>query len=214
MDRPADEETSKSIKSLGALAAAEGECRRCPLYRDATQAVPGEGPKRADFMLVGEQPGDKEDLAGKPFVGPAGRILDAALKDAGIAREDTFVTNAVKHFKHEMRGKRRLHKRPNNYEIERCKIWLERERDLVKPSTIIALGVTAARSLTGKTVTIAKMRRTPVELADGTKLVVTIHPSALLRIEDEDDKHAAYRDFVADLKAARAAAGKAPAKAK
>jgi len=165
-------------------------------------------------MLVGEQPGDKEDLAGKPFVGPAGRILDAALKDAGIAREDTFVTNAVKHFKHEMRGKRRLHKRPNNYEIERCKIWLERERDLVKPATIIALGVTAARSLTGKTVTIAKMRRTPVELADGTKLVVTIHPSALLRIEDEGDKHAAYRDFVADLKAARAAAGKAPAKAK
>ena len=113
-----------------------------------------------------------------------------------------------------MRGKRRLHKRPNNYEIERCKIWLERERDLVKPATIIALGVTAARSLTGKTVTIAKMRRTPVELADGTKLVVTIHPSALLRIEDEGDKHAAYRDFVADLKAARAAAGKAPAKAK
>jgi uracil-DNA glycosylase len=209
-----DEETGKSIKTLRTLAAAEGECRRCPLYRDATQAVPGEGPKAADFMLVGEQPGDKEDLAGKPFVGPAGRILDAALKDAGIAREDTFVTNAVKHFKHEMRGKRRLHKRPNNYEIERCKIWLERERDLVKPATIIALGVTAARSLTGKTVTIAKMRRTPVELADGTKLVVTIHPSALLRIEDEGDKHAAYRDFVADLKAARAAADKAPAKAK
>jgi uracil-DNA glycosylase family protein len=209
-----DEETGKSIKTLRTLAAAEGECRRCPLYRDATQAVPGEGPKAADFMLVGEQPGDKEDLAGKPFVGPAGRILDAALKDAGIAREDTFVTNAVKHFKHERRGKRRLHKRPNNYEIERCKIWLERERDLVKPATIIALGVTAARSLTGKTVTIAKMRRTPVELADGTKLVVTIHPSALLRIEDEGDKHAAYRDFVADLKAARAAADKAPAKAK
>jgi DNA polymerase len=205
-------QSGKFITSLRALAAAEGECTRCPLYRDATQAVPGEGPKTADFMLVGEQPGDKEDLAGKPFVGPAGRILDAALKDAGIAREDTFVTNAVKHFKYEMRGKRRLHKRPNNYEIERCKIWLERERDLVKPSTIIALGVTAARSLTGKTVTIAKMRRTPVELADGTKLVVTIHPSALLRIENENDKHAAYRDFVADLKAARAAAGKASTK--
>jgi uracil-DNA glycosylase family protein len=212
MDQYMDEESGKSIKSLRALAAAEAGCTRCPLYRDATQAVPGEGPQAAGFMLVGEQPGDKEDMAGKPFVGPAGRILDAALKDAGIAREDTFVTNAVKHFKHEMRGKRRLHKRPNNYEIERCKIWLERERDLVKPSTIIALGVTAARSLTGKTVTIAKMRRTPVDLADGTKLVVTIHPSALLRIEDENDKHAAYRDFVADLKAARAAAGKAPAK--
>src|SRR5579872_3471018 len=154
MDRPSDEETSKSIKALRALSQAEGECRRCPLYRDATQAVPGEGPKQADFMLVGEQPGDKEDLAGKPFVGPAGRILDAALKDAGIAREDTFVTNAVKHFKHEMRGKRRLHKRPNNYEIERCKVWLDTERALVKPETVVALGVTAARSLTGKTVTI------------------------------------------------------------
>ena len=162
-------------------------------------------------MLDGEQPGDKEDLTGRPFVGPAGRILDSALKEAGIFRDDTYVTNAVKHFKHEMRGKQRLHKRPNNYEIERCNIWLEHERDLVKPSTIIALGVTAARSVTGKTVTIAKMRRTPIDLADGTKLVVTVHPSALLRIEDEHNRHAAYRDFVADLKAARSAAGKAAA---
>ena len=208
MDDHVDQPNSKPIKSLPALAAAESECHRCPLYRDATQAVPGEGPAKADFMLVGEQPGDKEDLAGKPFVGPAGRILDSALKDAGIAREDTYVTNAVKHFKHEMRGKRRLHKRPNNYEIERCKVWLDHERDLVKPSTIIALGVTAARSLTGKTVTIAKMRRLPVDLADGTKLVVTVHPSALLRIEGDNDKRAAYRDFVADLKAARKASGK------
>ena len=206
-----DRGDGEPIKSLRALAQAESDCRRCPLYRDATQAVPGEGPSQADFMLVGEQPGDKEDLAGKPFVGPAGRILDSALKDAGIARDDTYVTDAVKHFKHEMRGKRRLHKRPNNYEIERCKIWLEHERDLVKPSTIIALGVTAARSVTGKTVTIAKMRRTPVDLANGTKLVITVHPSALLRIEDEHDRHAAYRDFVADLKAARSVAGKATA---
>jgi uracil-DNA glycosylase len=172
-----------------------------PALSRRTQAVPGEGPAKANFMLVGEQPGDKEDLAGKPFVGPAGRILDSALKDAGIARDDIFVTNAVKHFKHEMRGKRRLHKRPNNYEIERCKVWLEHERALVKPSTIVALGATAARSLTGKTVTIAKMRRTAVDLADGTKLVVTVHPSALLRIEDDNDKRAAYRDFVADLAA-------------
>jgi DNA polymerase len=208
-----DDASDRPIKSLRTLAQAEGECRRCPLYRDTTQAVPGEGPSHADFMLVGEQPGDKEDLAGKPFVGPAGRVLDSALKDAGIARDDTYVTNAVKHFKHEMRGKRRLHKRPNNYEIERCKVWLEHERELVKPATIIALGVTAARSLTGKTVTIAKMRRTPVDLADGTKLVVTVHPSALLRIEDDKDKHAAYRDFVADLKAARIAAETAAGKA-
>jgi uracil-DNA glycosylase len=190
------------IASLGKLAQAEADCRRCPLYRDATQAVPGEGPKHATFMLVGEQPGDKEDLAGKPFVGPAGRILDQALADAGIDRKTTFVTNAVKHFKHEMRGKRRLHKRPNNYEIERCKIWFDEERRLVKPAAIIALGVTAARALTGKTVTIAKLRGKPLDLADGTRLFITVHPSALLRIEDDDDKRAAYRQFVADLKAA------------
>ncbi|HXW41795.1 MAG TPA: UdgX family uracil-DNA binding protein [Xanthobacteraceae bacterium] len=197
------------ISSLRQLAQAEAACRRCPLYRDATQAVPGEGPAKARFMLVGEQPGDKEDLAGKPFVGPAGRILDRALGDAGIARRETYVTNAVKHFKYEMRGKRRLHKRPNNYEIERCKIWLDAERELVQPQIVIALGVSAARSLTGKTVTIAKMRKAPpLPLADGTRLVITVHPSALLRIEDEADKRAAYREFVADLKAAAKAAGK------
>ena len=200
-----DQTPEQPLSSLSALAHAEAECRRCPLYRDATQAVPGEGPRRAHFMLVGEQPGDKEDLAGKPFVGPAGRVLDSALKDAGIARDETFVTNAVKHFKHEMRGKRRLHKRPNNYEIERCKIWLDNERALVRPHTIIALGVTAARSLTGKTVTISKMRKAPTAMADGTALVVTVHPSALLRIEDEADKRAAYEEFVADLKAAKKA---------
>jgi DNA polymerase len=201
--------TSEPITSLHKLAAAEAACTRCPLYRDATQAVPGEGPSRAPFMLVGEQPGDKEDLAGKPFVGPAGRMLDQALHDAGIAREKTYVTNAVKHFKHEMRGKRRLHKRPNNYEIERCKIWLDDERKLIEPAAVIALGVTAARSLTGKTLTIAKVRGKPLALADGTKLFVTVHPSSLLRIEDEKDKHAAYRGFVADLKkaAAEVAAG-------
>jgi uracil-DNA glycosylase len=193
------------IKSLQQLAAAEAGCTRCPLYRDATQAVPGDGPRRAAFMLVGEQPGDREDIAGKPFVGPAGRVLDQALRDAGIAREETFVTNAVKHFKHEMRGKRRLHKRPNNYEIERCRIWLDAERSLIKPSTIIALGVTAARSLTGRTVTIGKVRGKPFAMEDGTKLVVTVHPSALLRIEDEAERHAAYRNFVADLKVAAAA---------
>ncbi len=193
------------IKSLQQLAAAEAGCTRCPLYRDATQAVPGEGPRRAAFMLVGEQPGDKEDIAGKPFVGPAGRVLDQALHDAGIAREDTFVTNAVKHFKHEMRGKRRLHKRPDSYEIERCKIWLDAERSLVKPATIVALGVTAARSLIGRIVTIGKVRGQPLAMEDGTKLVVTVHPSALLRIEDEAERHAAYRSFVADLKVAAAA---------
>ncbi len=201
-----DQADNKPVTSLRQLAQAENECRRCPLYRDATQAVPGEGPSHAAFMLVGEQPGDKEDLSGKPFVGPAGRVLDAALKDAGIDRAQTFVTNAVKHFKHEMRGKRRLHKRPNNDEIERCKFWLDQERALVQPRTVIALGVTAARGLTGKTLTIAKARKIPLEMADGTKLVVTVHPSALLRIEDQTDKRAAYDEFVADLKAAAKAA--------
>lgn len=200
-----DAEPHAPIKSLRQLSDAEAHCTRCPLYRDATQAVPGDGPSRAAFMLVGEQPGDKEDLAGKPFVGPAGRVLDQALADAGIARGETFVTNAVKHFKHEMRGKRRLHKRPNNYEIERCKIWLDDERALVKPTAIVALGVTAARGLTGKTLTISKVRGHPLTLADGTMLFVTVHPSSLLRIEDENDKRTAYRQFVADLRRAASA---------
>jgi DNA polymerase len=201
--------TEAPVRSLRQLAEAEEACTRCPLYRDATQAVHGEGPGHATFMLVGEQPGDKEDLAGRPFVGPAGRMLDQALADAGIDRDETFVTNAVKHFKHEMRGKRRLHKKPNNYEIERCKIWLDDERQLVKPSAIIALGVTAARSLTGKTLTIGKSRGKPLALADGTALFITVHPSALLRIDDDNDKHAAYRAFVADLKAAAKTVAKA-----
>jgi DNA polymerase len=209
-----DAEVPSPVKSLRQLAESEAACTRCPLYRDATQAVPGEGPHRAPFMLVGEQPGDKEDLAGKPFVGPAGRILDQALHDAGIARQETFVTNAVKHFKHEMRGKRRLHKRPNNYEIERCKIWLDFERNLIEPSTIVGLGVSAARSLTGRTVTIGKVRGKPLDLADGTRLVVTVHPSALLRIEDDDERDAAYRSFVDDLKAAAAASPRAAARSK
>jgi uracil-DNA glycosylase family protein len=197
-----DLDAPAAIRSLRELAKAEQECRRCPLYKHATQAVPGEGRRDAQLMLVGEQPGDKEDLAGKPFVGPAGRILDQALEDAGIARDAAFVTNAVKHFKFEMRGKRRLHKRPNSYEIERCKIWLETERAIVKPAAIVALGATAARSLFGKVVTITKMRGQAHRLRDGTAAFVTIHPSFLLRIDDEADKVREYRHFVADLRQA------------
>jgi len=190
------------VRSLAALREAENECRRCPLYKNATQAVPGEGPSHAKVMLVGEQPGDKEDLAGKPFVGPAGRVLDQALADAGIPRNETFVTNAVKHFKFEPRGKRRLHKKPNAYEIERCKWWFEQERLIVKPALIVALGATAARSLMGRPVAIGKVRGEAFALADGTQLLVTIHPSALLRIREEEDKRAAYAQFVKDLKVA------------
>jgi uracil-DNA glycosylase len=188
-----------SIKTLGALRKAEAQCTRCPLYRFATQVVPGEGPARAPLMLVGEQPGDQEDLAGHPFVGPAGKILDSALERAGISRGEVFVTNAVKHFKHEMRGKRRLHKRPNATEIERCRWWLERERAIVRPAAIVALGATAARSVLGRTVSVLKLRGQAQELADGTAAVVTIHPSFLLRIKDAAEKRQAYRDFVRDL---------------
>jgi uracil-DNA glycosylase len=197
-----DLDSPPAMTSLRELAGAENECTRCPLYKNATQAVPGEGRRNARLMLVGEQPGDKEDLAGKPFVGPAGRVLDHALVEAGIARTEVFVTNAVKHFKHELRGKRRLHKRPNAHEIERCKIWLDVERAIVKPAAIVALGATAARSLFGRPVTIAKLRGRALQLADGTAAFVTIHPSFLLRIQDEADKEREYRNFVADLRPA------------
>ena len=206
MPKPANPEleleTLTPIRTLAALRRAEAECTRCQLYKCATQVVPGEGRADAHLMLVGEQPGDKEDLAGKPFVGPAGRILDQALEAAGIPRDDVFVTNAVKHFKYEMRGKRRLHKRPNAYEIERCRWWLDQERAIVKPRAIVALGATAARSLFGRVVTIAKMRGRPHQLADGTPAFVTIHPSWLLRIEDAADKAREYRSFVVDLRLA------------
>jgi uracil-DNA glycosylase family protein len=168
-------DVAPAIKSLAELAKAETLCTRCPLYKNATQAVPGEGRRHAHLMLVGEEPGDKEDLAGKPFIGPAGQVLDRALAEADIPRTEVFVTNAVKHFKYELRGKRRLHKRPNTYEIERCKVWLELERALVKPSAIVALGATA---------------------------LVTIHPSFLLRIQDAADKKREYAHFVADLRLA------------
>ena len=190
------------VRSLSGLRTAENECRRCPLYKHATQAVPGEGPSRAKVMLVGEQPGDKEDLAGNPFVGPAGRVLDQALADAGIPRNETFVTNAVKHFKFEPRGKRRLHKKPNAYEIERCKWWFEQERAIVKPELVVALGATAARSVIGRAVTIGKVRGEPLSLDDGQRVLITIHPSALLRMQEEAEKRAAYAAFVRDLKVA------------
>jgi uracil-DNA glycosylase family protein len=192
------------VTSFSKLRAAEEACTRCPLYRNATQVVPGEGPARAHFLIVGEQPGDKEDLAGRPFVGPAGQVLDRALEDADIARDDVFVTNAVKHFKHELRGKRRLHKKPNAYEIDRCKWWLDIERTLLEPQIVVALGATAARSLLGRVATISKLRGEPIELADGSRLVVTIHPSYLLRIQEPADKRREYGLFVDDLKLAAA----------
>jgi DNA polymerase len=185
---------------LEALRQAEAACTRCPLYRDATQVVPGEGPARAKLLVVGEQPGHQEDLAGRPFVGPAGRMLDRAVEEAGIDRRKVFVTNAVKHFKFEPRGKRRLHKRPNAYEIERCRWWLDQERAILKPQLLLALGATAARSLFGRPVTISKVRGQVLSLPEGASVVVTIHPSYLLRIDDDARKAAEYRLFVADLR--------------
>ena len=208
-----NEDLTEQITSLSALREAEAACTRCPLYKDATQVVPGEGPAHADLMFVGEQPGNDEDLAGKPFVGPAGRVLDRAIHDAGLDRVKIFVTNAVKHFKFEPRGKRRLHKKPSNYEIERCRWWNDIERALIKPRLVLALGATAARSLMGKTVTIAKLRGQVLPFENGSKLMVTIHPSSLLRIRDPEDKKREYAGLVGDLRqcaeiirAARAAA--------
>jgi DNA polymerase len=193
--------------SLAALRSDEAACRRCDLYRTATQVVPGEGDPDAALMLVGEQPGDHEDLTGKPFVGPAGRLLDRALTEAGIPRGKVFVTNAVKHFKYELRGKRRLHKRPDAGEIEACRWWLDLERSLVRPRVVLAMGATAARGLFGQTTMIATARQATHLLTDGTQVRVTIHPSALLRLRDEDDKAAGYARFVADLRAAASLAG-------
>jgi len=200
-----DAVAEKVPASLKALRAEEAECTRCPLYRYATQVVPGEGPTKARIMLVGEQPGDKEDIAGTPFVGPAGRVLDKAIAEAGIDRKQVFVTNAVKHFKFTPRGKRRLHKKPNAHEIERCRWWLDLERAILKPKVVVALGATAVRSLMGKPMTIGKIRGKAIEMPDGGRMVATIHPSYLLRIRDDHDKAAQYRLFVRDLKGARMA---------
>lgn len=195
---------SPPVGSLAALRREETGCRRCDLYRNATQVVPGEGEAGVALMLVGEQPGDREDLAGKPFVGPAGGVLDRALVEAGIRRGDVFVTNAVKHFKYDWRGKRRLHKRPDAGEIEACRWWLDLERALVRPGVIVALGATAARGVLGRPVTISKVRTVTERLADGTPVRVTIHPSLLLRLQTDDEKAVQYTRFVADLRAASA----------
>jgi len=178
---------------------AEG-CQRCPLYRDATQTVFGEGPAHARVVFVGEQPGDQEDLQGKPFVGPAGAMFDRALAEAGIDRKRVYVTNAVKHFKFEPRGKRRLHQKPNNAEIEACRWWLDNELRLLRPHLTVALGATAARALTGHDVTISRSRGKLMRLRDGVDGFITVHPSFLLRLPYPDAKEREFRHFVADLR--------------
>jgi len=202
-DAPYDGQAPTSLEEV---AAGVQVCRRCDLWREATQGVAGEGPPTARLMFVGEQPGDQEDLAGQPFVGPAGQVLDKALAAAGVPRAETYVTNAVKHFKHELRGKRRLHKTPDAGEVTACRWWLEGERRIVRPRVIVALGATAAVSVFGKPMPIAKMRQHAIQLTDQAQGVVTYHPSYLLRVPDADAKAQAYAMFVEDLKFAWALA--------
>jgi DNA polymerase len=191
----------KGDRALASIAAEAAGCTRCPLYRNATQMVFGRGPANAALVLVGEQPGDSEDRAGLPFVGPAGRVLDAALGEAGIDRDRVYVTNAVKHFKNEPRGKRRIHQRPDRYEIERCRCWLDQELDVIRPRLTVALGATAASALAGRALTISKVRGRRMSFRKGVDGLVTVHPSYILRLRDEA-KAEAYRGLVTDLRLA------------
>jgi DNA polymerase len=193
-------------KSWEALLAEARVCTRCELYKCGTQTVFGEGPLDARIVFVGEQPGDQEDIAGRPFVGPAGAIFDAALERAGIDRGSVYVTNAVKHFKFVQRGKRRIHNKPDAGEVTACRWWLDHERALIEPQVTVALGATAARSLVGKVVTISRVRGAPLELADGGECWVTVHPSFLLRIPEQDRRREERALFVRDLKRIKARA--------
>ena len=198
---PPPRDDADAGRSLAAVRADAIDCRACPLWRNATQTVFGEGRAHAAVMLVGEQPGDQEDLAGHPFVGPAGQILDRALTDAGIDRGEVYVTNAVKHFKNEPRGKRRIHKKPSEREIEACHPWLENELELVQPSLVVALGATAARAVLGRDMPIGRNRGQLQPLLGGARLLITVHPSYLLRVPPAN-RAEAYRNFVEDLKLA------------
>jgi uracil-DNA glycosylase len=178
------------------------DCHRCHLYEAATQTVFGEGPARAQLLFIGEQPGDQEDIIGRPFVGPAGQIMDRAMEEAGIDRRTIYITNAVKHFKFTPRGKRRIHQTPETPEIQACRFWLDVELVRLRPKLVVAMGGTAARALLGRPVTITRERGRPIEMPDGQTAFVTVHPSFLLRVPDEDAKAREYRAFVADLKKA------------
>ena len=193
-----------SAANLQILREEATHCRACPLWKDATQTVFGEGPPDARIMLVGEQPGDKEDLAGKPFVGPAGQMLDRALIEAGIDRKQVYVTGAVKHFKFVPRGKIRLHQKPSTSEIKACRPWYERELATIKPALVVAMGATAAHAVLGKTTPVNKSRGRLIDLDERTKALVTVHPSYLLRLPDADAKAREYERFVDDLKIAAA----------
>jgi len=187
---------------MASLRAAARGCRGCPLYKNATQTVFGEGPRTAGAVFVGETPGNDEDLAGHPFVGPAGRVLDDALEAAGIRRDETYVTNVVKHFKWEPQGKRRKHKKPSAREIAACLPWLERELELIRPKVLVCLGATAAQALFGKDFRVSIMRGRIVSTALAPRAMATVHPSSILRQRTRDERHREIARFVADLKIA------------
>jgi len=195
------------MPSLSNVRAAAKNCRNCDLWKNATQTVFGEGPERARIMLVGEQPGNEEDLAGHPFVGPAGKLLDRALEEAGIDRRIVYVTNVVKHFKWEPRGKRRIHKKPRQSEINACRPWIEDELAIVKPKALVCLGSTAAKALLGRDFRVTVQRGKPVPSPLAPVVLATVHPSSILRAPDEESRHTEYARFVADLKVAAKHAG-------
>src|SRR5213082_968968 len=195
--RPA---TPPDSTSWSTVRKAAKDCTACHLYKKATQTVFGEGPKKAPIMLIGEQPGDYEDVAGKPFVGPAGKIMDRALEEAGIDRRAVYVTNAVKHFKWEPRGKRRIHAKPNWSELTACRPWLEAELAVVRPEVLVCLGATAAQSLLGRQFRVTKQRGEWIESDLAEHVTATIHPSAILRQRDDESRHKEMKAFVEDLK--------------
>jgi DNA polymerase len=187
-------------KALPALREAVQGCRGCDLYRNATQAVFGEGARRAEVLFVGEQPGDKEDVAGRPFVGPAGQLFDKALEEAGIDRTQTYVTNAVKHFKWKARGKRRIHQKPTWSEVTACRPWLEAELEVVGPRVVVCLGATSAQSLLGRDFRVTQHRGELLESDIAEHVTATVHPSSILRQQDEGSRHAELAAFVDDLR--------------
>jgi uracil-DNA glycosylase len=197
---PAKQQPNPFSKSIQELAGEARDCKNCPLWKNATQTVFGEGRSKARIMFVGEQPGNDEDLSGKPFVGPAGRLLDISLLDAGIDRKNVYVTNVVKHFKWEPRGKRRIHKKPSASEIAACRPWLDAEIASIRPAVIVCLGATAAQALLGKTFRVTTRRGEFIESPLASYVMATVHPSSILRAPDEESRHNEERKFIADLK--------------
>lgn len=199
--------------SLDQVRQSAAGCKACDLWKLGTQTVFGEGARHAKVMFVGEQPGDKEDLAGRPFVGPAGAVLDKALAAAGIAREDIYITNAVKHFKWEPRGKRRIHKKPNALEVAACRPWLDAEIELTKPEVVVVMGATAAQALLGKNFKVTQERGKLLDSDLAPTVIATVHPSSILRAPDDEARHAEMARFIDDIRVVAGAIQKRPRKA-